>query len=241
VRVEAIIAAGGKGQRFGKVKPKQFCLLRGQPVICWTLDIFQRCPLIHRIILVIPQGMIELSKKVILPERYTKVKAVVEGGQRRMDSVSQGLKHLTGDADVVLIHDGVRPLLPASLLNRVIRISEEYEAITPGIPLKETVKKAGPEGYVLNTLKREKIYLIQTPQAFQSDLIKKAHQEAQKMKWDAPDDAYLVEKLGKKVRIIKGSELNIKITTSLDLRMAEVLLGENIFVKDTSNYGEVSR
>lgn len=228
MRVEAIIVAAGRGERFGENQPKQFCPLRGRPIVCWTIARFESCQLIDKIILVVPQGMRESVKRDILPPlKYKKIKVIAEGGKERSNSVFQGLKKVDKDADIVLIHDGVRPLISTYLIERVIYETEKYEAVSLGIPVKETLKKVDENNLVIRTLERGKIRLTQTPQGFKRDLIWQVYNKAVKMVWRANDDAGLVERFGYKVKIIPGEEANIKITTSLDLELAEMLLRED--------------
>ncbi|MFQ5834556.1 MAG: 2-C-methyl-D-erythritol 4-phosphate cytidylyltransferase [bacterium] len=217
--------AAGKGARFGDLRPKQFCLLGGRLLLSWTIERFEECKLIDNIILVVPPAMSKYVKEtVISSSRYKKVKAIVEGGKERGDSVFEGLQEVDTTTDIVLIHDGVRPLISCHLIERVIDQVKECKAAVLGIPLRETVKETEGGSVVSKTLNRRKLYSIQTPQGFRRDLILKAYEEAKKEGWWASDDAGLVERLGEKVKIIPGEETNIKITTSLDLKFAEMLL-----------------
>jgi len=147
-----------------------------------------------------------------------------------MDSVFQGLQQLSDRCDRVVVHDAVRPLLSPRLLRQVIQASTEYPAVIPGIPAKETVKELSSSHMVRATLDRSRIWLVQTPQIFQPELLLRAHQQAQDQGWNAPDDAYLAEKMGCSVRVVPGSECNVKITTAFDLRLAELLLRQNLVI-----------
>jgi len=229
VRVEAIIVGAGKGVRFGEVRPKQFFYLCKKPIFCWTIERFEKCELIDKIILVIPPGMKEYVQKSILSySDYKKIKVAVEGGKERGDSVFQGLQMVDKDTDIVLIHDGVRPLIFPELIERLIHQVEKYGAATLAVPMKETVKKVSQGSAVEKTLDRKKLYSIQTPQGFKREIIWKAYETAKKSGQWASDDAALVEKIGKKVVIVLGDEMNIKITTSLDLKLAEILLRNSV-------------
>jgi len=222
VRVEAIIVGAGKGIRFGEVQPKQFCLLWGKPVLSWTIERFEECKLVDKIILVLPPGMKEYAKKVTF--KYRKIKTAVEGDKERGSSVFQGLGAIDEHTDIVLVHDGVRPLILPRLIEKLIYETKENGAVTLGIPIKETVKATDKKGLVTKTVDRRNLYSIQTPQGFRKDLLWQAYKVAsQSGKW-ASDDAALVERLGKKVKIIPGDERNIKVTTSFDLKLAEILL-----------------
>ena len=235
MRVEVIIAGGGKGRRFGDTEPKQFCLIAGRPILEWTIDIFDHCPLIKGIVLVVPQGMLNSAKNKLSLWRYKKIREVIEGGEERIDSVFKGLSVIESQTDIVLVHDGVRPLASQSLVESVIRETQSFGAVTPGIPLKETVKEVKEDKTVLKTLPRDRLYLIQTPQGFRLDILKIAHREARSRNWKANDDAALVEKLGVPVKVIPGEEKNIKITTSFDFQMAKILLEDKNTCHESRN------
>jgi len=227
VRVEVIIAAGGTGRRFGKGQPKQFYLLKGKPILSWTIGRFEDCPLVDRIILAVPRGMGKYTRQHVLsPFGYEKVKIVVEGGKERRDSVLEGLRVLERDTDTVLVHDGVRPIISEELIRKVIQATQRWEAVVPGLLVRETIKQVGRDNLVSGTLDRKSIYLIQTPQGFKKDLICRAYAQVRKRGGVASDDATLVEKLGAKVKMIPGEETNIKITSPRDLVLAELFLGD---------------
>ncbi|MBE0478570.1 2-C-methyl-D-erythritol 4-phosphate cytidylyltransferase [Candidatus Aerophobetes bacterium] len=226
MKVEVVIAGGGRGTRFSNSQPKQFCSIAGKPILDWTLSRFENSPLVTYIILVVPRGMKEKAKKILLLDSYKKLKLVTEGGEERSDSVHNGLIFVDNDTQVVLVHDGVRPLVSPSLIQSVIKYTETYAAVVPGVSVKETIKEKDEYDVVVKTLGRDKLRLIQTPQGFKYPIIKKAHQQAKVQNLKASDDAGLVEKLGEKVKIIPGEDSNIKITTSFDFEMAELLLRE---------------
>lgn len=229
MRVEVIIAAGGIGRRFGKGQPKQFCLVEGKPILSWSIGRFEECVLVDRIILAVPGGMAKYTRQHVLsPFGYKKVKTVVEGGKERRDSVLQGLNMLETDTDTVLVHDGVRPIVSEELIRKVIQATQRWEAVVPGLPVRETMKEVGQDNLVSRTLDRKRIYLIQTPQGFKKDLICRAYAQVRKRGWQANDDAGLVEKLGAKVKMIPGEETNIKITSPQDLVVSELFLGDRI-------------
>lgn len=226
MKVGVVIVGGGKGTRFNNTQPKQFCLIAGKPILNWTLSRFEICPLVDYIILVVPEGMKKEAEKRLLLHRYKKLKGITEGGRERTDSVYEGLRLIDKNTQIVLIHDGVRPLVSSSLIQSVIRQTEIYDAVVPGIPIKETVKEKDEYDVVVKTLSRDKLYLIQTPQGFKYSLLKKAYQQAKSEKLKASDDAGLLERLGQKIKIIPGEESNIKITTFFDFKFTEILLRE---------------
>ena len=220
-----IIAAGGLGKRLGKSQPKQFFLLKGKPVLSWTISKFEECPLIDGIVLVIPARMKDYTREhVLLPHGYEKVRNVVEGGKERKDSVLEGLRILQTNTDTVLVHDGVRPIISQQLIIEVIRATQRWGAVVPALPIRETIKEVGQDSLVSSTLDRKKVCLIQTPQGFKKDLICQAYEEARKRGWQASDDASLVERLGVRVKTIPGEETNIKITSSQDLVVSQLFL-----------------
>ena len=229
MRVEVIIAAGGTGRRFGEDQPKQFYLLKGKPILSWAIGRFEECILVARIILAVPRGMGKYTRQHVLsPFGYKKVKTVVEGGKERRDSVLQGLNMLETDTDTVLVHDGVRPIISEKLIRKVIQATQRWEAVVPGLPVRETIKQVGENNLVRGTLDKKTIYLAQTPQGFKKDLICRAYAQVKKRGRRSNDDASLVEKLGVKVKMIPGEETNIKITSPQDLVVSELFLGDRI-------------
>ncbi len=225
-KASAIIPAAGAGVRMQTNRPKQFLDLDGRPVLAFTLERFQECPFIDRIIVVTSEQDVAYTQKEIV-EKYhvTKVKKVVAGGERRQDSVRLGLEALEADEGLVLIHDGVRPLVPAELIVRVIDAAKEHRAVITALPAKETVKEVDENALVVKTYKRRKVWLVQTPQVFRYEDILMAHHRALQEGWEeATDDALLMEKAGIPVKVLEGSEDNIKVTTPQDLDLARFLL-----------------
>jgi 2-C-methyl-D-erythritol 4-phosphate cytidylyltransferase len=217
-RVTAIIVAAGEGRRFGS--PKQFARLRGRSVLDWSLAVFDRHPRITDIILVLTDEA--LGKKYM--GAHEKLRSVVRGGAQRQDSVFRGFSELDPRrAEIVLIHDGARPLVSNALIRRVIRETEKHGACVPGVPLEDTVKRVDG-ALVVRTLDRAKLSRIQTPQGFNYALLKRAFARAWADNFYGTDDASLVERLGEKVVVTEGDPKNIKITTLLDLKLAEVHL-----------------
>ncbi len=225
----AIIPAAGMGIRMGFNIPKQFLLLNDIPILALTLMVFQESEHIDHIIVVVPKDEIKRCEEDII-KRYeiTKAYKVVAGGDRRQDSVRLGLyaaKQIADDNDIILIHDGVRPFIRKELIADIVEEAKKHPAVIVGIPAKDTVKEVDKDGYVINTLVRDRIWLIQTPQVFRFKEIFYAHEKAYSEGWQGiTDDAMLLERLGVSVKVIKGSEDNIKITTPSDLRVAEYLL-----------------
>ena len=229
MKVVAIIPAAGMGVRMGAVLPKQFLLIKDKPVLALTLQLFQECKYINSIIVLVPEDeIVHCEKRIIKRYDFHKVYKVVAGGKRRQDSVRIGLneaKNIIDGDDIVVIHDGVRPLLEMNILEKVIDEARNFPAVIVGIPSKDTVKEVDEKGDVVKTHRREKMWLIQTPQVFRFKDIFLAHQKAFEHNWQGiTDDSILVEKIGIPVKVIKGSEQNIKITTPFDLELARFIL-----------------
>ncbi|MCD8397349.1 MAG: 2-C-methyl-D-erythritol 4-phosphate cytidylyltransferase [Lachnospiraceae bacterium] len=232
----AIVLAGGSGSRMKSTKKKQYLLLGDRPVLWYSLHTFQNCPRIEEIVLVCGEGEEEQCRREYV-EKYgiTKVKKITHGGKERYHSVYEGLK-TAGDCDYVLIHDGARPFIDAAMLNRIFEGLADCPACVVGMPVKDTIKMRSAEGYVEQTLPREKLWMIQTPQSFSYSLIKRAYEElilreqrSSKQETGAvkiTDDAMVAETiLHIPVKLIEGSYDNIKITTPEDLALAETLAG----------------
>lgn len=222
----AIVPAAGAGVRMGGGRAKQYLHLENRPILAVTLEALQKCILLDAIVLVVPSKDVNYCQKEIV-EKFGifKVENVVPGGKLRQDSVRMGLEVLKGRYDLVLIHDGVRPMVEPDLVEAVIRTALKHRAAISALPAKETVKAVNDRHEVTATYDRTKIWMVQTPQAFHYEDILKAHREALKNGLtEATDDAFLVEKLGIPVRVVPGSEKNIKVTTPHDLALAQYLL-----------------
>ena len=210
----------------GTDRAKQFLDLDGKPLIARTLQVFQHCRDIEAIILVVPPGDVELCREEIVDGfRLDKVKKVIPGGKRRQDSVRLGIESTAGEYDLVLIHDGVRPVIDEGFVERVIAAARTHRAVITGLPAKDTVKEVDSRNDVVKTYERGRLWLVQTPQVFHYEDILMAHQRALKEGWDeATDDSILIERLGIPVKVIEGSERNIKVTTPYDLELARFSL-----------------
>jgi 2-C-methyl-D-erythritol 4-phosphate cytidylyltransferase len=225
MKVEALIVSAGKGHRFIEGKKKQFHLLAEKPILAHTLDKFEACPLIHSILLVVGrEDMDYCLEEIIEKYQYKKISQIVPGGKRRQDSVRNGIEFLSKDAEIVVIHDGVRPFVTKEMIEDSTRSAIRFGAVVLAMPVKETIKMVQPDGTVLKTLDRKSLWQIQTPQAFRVNVIKEAYHKATEDGFVGTDDASLVEQLGLKVHILPGSYTNIKITTPEDLMLANLFL-----------------
>jgi len=226
IKTVAIIPAAGSGVRMGSERAKQFLDLGGKPLLALTLKPFQSCPAVDAIILVVPSEDVEFCRKEIVDKlQLTKVKDIVPGGVRRQDSVRLGLEAAGENYDLALIHDGVRPVISERTVERIIDKARIHGAVITGLPARETVKEVDSNQAVVATCDRKRIWLIQTPQVFRYKDILAAHRKALQEGWDeATDDSLLIEKLGIPVKVVEGSEQNIKVTTPNDLDLARFLL-----------------
>jgi len=227
----AIILAAGQGKRMNSSIQKQYLLIKGKPVIFYSLDVFQNS-FIDEIILVVSQGEVEYCQQEIVNKfHFTKVSKIVEGGKERYHSVSRGLQQIE-DSDYIFIHDGARPFINQEILARSYKETIENRACVVGMPVKDTIKIVDKNKYAIETPQREKLWLIQTPQIFESKLIIEAYRKLLEAESAGnnyaqviTDDAMVVEIFEKvPVRLVKGSYNNIKITTPEDLKIAEALL-----------------
>ena len=219
----AIVLAAGKGKRMNSGIHKQYLLLAGRPVLCYSLEVFQKCPFIDEILLVAGSGEEEYCRHEIVDKYgYDKVSLILPGGRERYDSVYAGLK-AAGDCDFVYIHDGARPFVDAEMLSRAREAAEKYQACVVGMPVKDTIKVMDSEGFASSTPDRKSLFMVQTPQVFSYSVIKKAYDKVMsEEKIQVTDDAMMVEKaMNIKVKLVEGSYENIKITTPEDLKIAE--------------------
>jgi 2-C-methyl-D-erythritol 4-phosphate cytidylyltransferase/2-C-methyl-D-erythritol 2,4-cyclodiphosphate synthase len=218
VFVTAIIAAGGRGARFGGDTPKQLLTLGGLPILQRTIGVFVDSPSVDELVVALPREVVE-SPPLYL-RSLAKTTQLVAGGDRRQDSVANAFQHISDRADVVVIHDAARPFVTDAMIRRTIEAAAANGAAIAAVAAHDTVKRADASGMIVGTLRREEIYLAQTPQAFRVDVLR----EALAIGGDATDEAALVERAGHRVRLVAGDAANLKITTPADLAVAERLL-----------------
>lgn len=229
-QVVAILAAAGLGTRMGHETPKQFLELNGVPLVILSLRRIAACPLITDIIVATRAEEIERLDARIREEKFKQPVRVVKGGDSRQASVSRALKHVPDDAELVVVHDAVRPFVAVEHITRVIEEARRCKAAILGIPAMDTVKEVKraslPEDVALvtATVPRERVVLAQTPQVFQVQLLKDAFASAEEDGVNASDEAGLVERLGLEVHVVHGSERNIKITKPADMELARFYL-----------------
>jgi len=219
--LSAIVLAAGKNRRFAAKLPKVISKIGTKPVIYYPLFTLNRHPDIDEIVVVANPENIRAICAIIRRYKINKARKIVLGGRERRDSVFQGLKPLSPDIDYVLIHDGARPFISSGMVSSVILAAKRSGAAAVGVAVKDTIKEVA-NSIVVKTLKRSRLWEMQTPQVFKKSLILRAYKEAGNLK--ATDDAMLVERLGVKVRVALGAYSNIKITTPEDLIVARAIL-----------------
>ena len=221
----AIVVAGGKGVRFGGDRPKQFLEVNGSPIIIHTLRQFERCREIGSVIVVLPAKETAGFQSLIEKFALQKVTRVVAGGTTRAQSVKQGLAAIE-DADVVAVHDAVRPLVTPDEIDSVVKAANESSAAILVARVSDTIKDVRSDR-VVNTLPRVNLRRALTPQCFRIDVLKQAYEQLEKLEAagiEVTDDSFLVERLGVEVTTIEGNARNIKITRQEDLVFAEGFL-----------------
>jgi 2-C-methyl-D-erythritol 4-phosphate cytidylyltransferase len=219
--VGAIIVAAGRSRRMGG-GDKLWVSLGGRPLLAHTLAVFQHCPSIHRIALVLAPGSEKLGHTLVKNALLTKVTAICAGGDERQDSVRAGLAAL-GPCDWVVVHDGARPLVTRQLIDQGLAAAKATGASTCAVPLHDMIKLVSEQGLVEQSLDRRRLWLVQTPQVFRYETLVEAHRAAAKQP-PANDDAALVERLGHQVKVYMGSYHNMKVTTPDDMVIAQILL-----------------
>jgi 2-C-methyl-D-erythritol 4-phosphate cytidylyltransferase len=218
----ALVTAAGLGKRMRSPAPKQYLDLKGRPVLAWTLLAFECHPLIDLIVITVPPGDEDFClQTVVKPFNFKKIRDIVPGGNERQASVRHGLERLV-ETELVVIHDGVRPLVSEDTITKSIEAAKTYGAAVACSAVKETVKKR--IGSYLETIPRNDLLLAHTPQAFRTSLILDAHRKAVEDGFIGTDDTALVERLGHPVVAVDDSDENIKITTRADMVLAGLLL-----------------
>ena len=224
MRVAAVIPAAGLGTRMSAGLPKQFLSLGGKPVLYHTLAVFDLCPVIDEIVVVLSKADRKLvEEKIILSSPFKKILTFVDGGKERIESVFNGLKAVGANTDFVVIHDGCRPFVTGQIIENSVEAAKETGCAIAGLPLGDTLKKT-EGGMVQKTVDREGLWRAQTPQTFRYSLLRDAYEKAFSRQIFATDDAGLVEQMGHPVKMFKGSAFNIKITVPEDLILGEMIL-----------------
>ncbi|OGI23514.1 MAG: 2-C-methyl-D-erythritol 4-phosphate cytidylyltransferase [Candidatus Melainabacteria bacterium RIFOXYA12_FULL_32_12] len=221
MKISAIIPAAGSGTRFGSNKNKLLENINGMPVIIHTLQTISSIDAINEIIICTSDNIIDEIKNLVSKYNISKVKQVILGGVTRQESVFKGLKTLN-NPDIVIIHDGARPLITRDIIENSIKTATEKGAAIVAVPTKDTIKRVNKENRIIETLNREELWNIQTPQVFNYKDILEAHIKFQGQNFT--DDSALIEALGMPSYTVMGSYKNIKITTQEDIKIAEVFI-----------------
>ncbi|HVB35340.1 MAG TPA: 2-C-methyl-D-erythritol 4-phosphate cytidylyltransferase [Patescibacteria group bacterium] len=229
-RIAAIVAAAGMGTRMGPGTPKQFQELDGVPILIFTLRRLAASPLLTEFWVASPEENVEALNARIRQERMDRPVRVVAGGETRQESVGRALAEISGEVELVLVHDAVRPFVKPEMVERVVAEARSCGAAIVGMPAIDTVKEVKraslPEDAALitATIPRERIVLAQTPQVFSTQLLREAFAQAERDGITASDEAALVERMGHDVHVVLGSERNMKITRPADMELARFYL-----------------
>ncbi|MDR7867635.1 MAG: 2-C-methyl-D-erythritol 4-phosphate cytidylyltransferase [Sporomusaceae bacterium] len=222
--VTAVVAAAGSGRRMGREVNKVFLPLAGRPILARSVAAIAACPEVDSLVVVVAPGEEERAAAILAPLALAKPWRVVTGGAERQHSVANALAAVPEGADLILIHDGARPLVDDATVAAAVAAAREHGAAGVAVPVKDTIKTVDEGGCIAATPDRRTLWAIQTPQVFAASLLREAYAAAAAAGVLATDDAALVERLGHKVRIVPGSYRNLKITTPEDMIMAQALL-----------------
>lgn len=221
----AIITAAGSGRRMGGVS-KQLLMIGNKPCVLHSLLAFQNCDEIDEIIIVAKINEIAIMENICRENGISKLKAVVSGGDTRQESVSNGFSAVSKKSDLVAIHDGARPLIQSHHITQLLNEARQYGASCAAKKMSDTVKRVREDGFILDTVPREDLFTVQTPQVFKTDLYRVALALAQKDGISVTDDCALAEHAGFSVKLCDLAMLNLKITTESDVSLANLLIGE---------------
>ena len=230
-----IITAAGKGTRLKAEINKQFLSLCGKPILAHTIGVFERAALIDEIFVLVPQEFVEYTQKNIIDKyNFSKVTRIIIGGETRQETVTNALKFAPDNCSIISVHDGVRPLIYSTDVNNLIELliesnlkDKQVQGVILAAAAYETIKKIDTDEGIVKTIPRETVYHAQTPQTFFKSTLIKAYLKAENEDFTATDDSMLVERAGYKVKFLKGSHENIKITTPTDLFLAELIISKN--------------
>ncbi|MFZ3012752.1 MAG: 2-C-methyl-D-erythritol 4-phosphate cytidylyltransferase [Nitrospira sp.] len=221
----ALVPAAGRGLRMGGSVPKQFLALGGEPLVVHSLRVLQHSPVIHEIILAVPEADLDYClNDLAVRYGFSKITRVVAGGKERQDSVRHALEHVPVETDIVVVHDAVRPFLTLDMVADVVEAARRVGGAIVALPMRDTVKQVGNNHHIERTVDRGPLWLAQTPQAFRRDRLLDAHRKAHADGVRATDDAFLFEWAGHPVVVVEGSGENIKVTRPEDMVIGEAIL-----------------
>ncbi|RMF92301.1 MAG: 2-C-methyl-D-erythritol 4-phosphate cytidylyltransferase [Candidatus Schekmanbacteria bacterium] len=226
--VSAIVVAGGLGLRMKTDRPKQFLKIGSKYLIQHTLEKINEINIIDEVVLTLPlQNYDKWNSMVeeLIEKMNLKVDKIVKGGEKRQNSVYNGFKNCNPCADIILIHDAVRPFFETDLVKDAIAHLKNYDGVIFAVPISDTVKKIDSNKVITETLDRKELFRAQTPQIFKRDVLEKSFDYAFESNREYTDESSMAEEIGARIRIIESSEKNIKITKPDDIKLAEFLLG----------------
>jgi 2-C-methyl-D-erythritol 4-phosphate cytidylyltransferase/2-C-methyl-D-erythritol 2,4-cyclodiphosphate synthase len=236
--VAAVIAAGGTGTRMNSSVPKQFIEISGKPILIHTIESLSSIKQLTQIVIALPPEHIPDAEAILRKQQMQIEIRCVPGGPNRQESVRQGVAHTQQNADVIMVHDAVRPLCERDVMVRVLESAWKKGAAVPGLPATETIQRVSRRGRVLSTPPREELYAIQTPQAFRAGILKSALERAHDAGFLGTDESSVVRWAGHPVVVVPGSPNNIKITRPLDLDIAGLLISERARKEDWAGMSE---
>jgi 2-C-methyl-D-erythritol 4-phosphate cytidylyltransferase len=220
----AIIVGAGRGERMGSNYDKAFLSIGPRPMVAYSMMAFEACPGIRHIILVVRRERLKAAKNMSQMFGVSKLRAIVAGGTHRQDSVSRGLAELPPETRYVTIHDAARPLVTPALISATIQCARKYGAGVAGRRIVDTVKRVEKANVVSQTVERDKLWTVQTPQTFRLDLLQQAYSQLKASKEIVTDDAAALERIGVPVRLVEWAPVNLKVTIAEDLAIAATLL-----------------
>ena len=232
--VTAIFPAAGQGKRMKANINKVFLELMGKPILVHTLLAFSRCDAIDNLIVVVGADEVTFIQALLVAVPGLKPYKVVVGGTERQYSIFNGIAQLSPTTDVVLVHDGARPLVSCQVITAVVEEARKSGAAIAAVPAKDTIKIVDQDDFVEETPDRQSLWTVQTPQGFKKDIIVKAYQQAANDEYLGTDDSSLVERIGVRVKVVKSDYSNIKVTTPEDLLIAEAFMREGVVAKVVS-------
>jgi 2-C-methyl-D-erythritol 4-phosphate cytidylyltransferase len=226
MRVTAIVVAAGTGRRIGGQVSKIYLPIAGRPVVLRTLDKLFSTKSVDQVVLVVAANEVERCGALLRTDANLCARPCIlqTGGATRQQSAKRGLEKVGADTDIVIIHDGARPLVSAALIDRCVDVAADKGAVIVGLPARDTIKVVGRDGMIRSTPERSSLWEIQTPQVFRRDLIVTAHERAERDGVEVTDDAMVVERMGKPVYVVEGERTNIKITLPEDIWLAETMI-----------------
>lgn len=237
-KVSAVVAAAGLSKRFSTHGKKQFAALGGKPLLTYCLSTFESNGLITSVVVVVPEDEISRSRELLESFGFEKITSVVAGGEKRHVSVRNGFCATPPDSDMVLIHDAARPFVDNDTIKRVIEGCALTGACICAVPVTDTLKRAHEPGpFILETVPREKLWRAQTPQAFRREILAEIYCSDGIADLDATDESALAEAKGIRVSVVAGDDLNIKITTAADFKIAQLIVSKGEVVNVQNRNG----